>query len=127
MQQEQQSISQEGAARPSMADARVVRELFELAADEVLFRLVSVSSGKMTAERARDMDDALAKHLARALMGENPQFAPAPGWSGELCARSLATVDPALFAEVFAGEAGRAPDNPRVLMVQAASVFYRAI
>ena len=118
--------SEKQIAKPSMADPKVVRELFEMAAEEVLFRLVSVSSGKMTADRARDMDDALAKHLARALMGENPEFAPARGWSGWPCARSLAVVDEHSFSQLFGADNAQL-DNPRVLMVQAATVFYRAI
>lgn len=118
--------SKEQTAKPSMADPKVVRGLFEMAAEEVLFRLASVSSGKMTADRAGDMDDALAKHLARALMGENPEFAPAHNWSGWPCARSLASVDEEFFSQLFGADLSE-PDNPRILMVQAATVFYRAI
>ncbi len=127
MQQNPSQPSADGSLpRPGLDDARVVRQLFEMAAEEVLYRLVAVAGGRMSADRARDMDDALAKHLARALMGENPEFAPAAGWSGLPCARSLAAADRAFYDEVLAGVPGE-PDNPRVLMVQATTVFYRAV
>lgn len=112
-------------SRPSLARLEVVRELFASAADEVLWRLHEVSARRLPGDRARLMDEALAKHLARALMGENPNFAPAPGFSGLTCARSLAQVDAALMAGLF--ENAPADDNPRVLMVRAVTVFFHAV
>ena len=110
----------------NLSDPHVVRGLFELAAQEVLFRLIAVSGGRMKADQARDMDEALAKHLARALMGENPQFRAVPGWSGIACARSLAAADRAFYETYFPAGTPE-PDNPRALMVQATTVFYRAV
>lgn len=110
-----------------MTDARVVHELFDLAAQEVLYRLIAVSMGKMKSDRARDMDDALAKHLARALMGENPEFAPAPGFSGLPCAKALQALEPEMYADLWKAEADQNPDNPRILMVRCTTVFYRAV
>lgn len=113
--------------RHDLADPSVVRDLFEMAAQEVLFRLVSVSTGKMTHERAHDMDEALAKHLARALMGENPDFVPVAGWHGLPCAQSLEAVDRQLYASLW--PEGKPEDlaNPRVRMVRATTTFYRAL
>ena len=105
----------------NLSDPHVVRGLFELAAQEVLFRLIAVSGGRMKADQARDMDEALAKHLARALMGENPQFRAVPGWSGIACARSLAAADRAFYETYFPAGTPE-PDNPRALMVQATTV-----
>lgn len=110
----------------NLSDPHVVRGLFELAAQEVLFRLIAVSGGRMKADQARDMGEALAKHLARALMGENPQFRAVPGWSGIACARSLAAADRAFYETYFPAGTPE-PDNPRALMVQATTVFYRAV
>lgn len=113
--------------KPSMADAHVVHELFDLAAQEVLYRLIAVSTGKMTSDRARDMDDALAKHLARALMGENPEFEAAGGFSGLPCAQALVSVDRDLYDDLWKNEPQQNPDNPRILMVRCTTVFYRSI
>lgn len=113
--------------KPSMRQADVVHELFDLAAQEVLYRLIAVSSGKMKSDRARDMDDALAKHLARALMGENPEFEPAVGFSGLPCAEALKAVEPELYETLWKDDPDQNPDNPRILMVRCTTVFYRAV
>ena len=110
-----------------MADAHVVHELFDLAAQEVLYRLIAVSTGKMKSDRARDMDDALAKHLARALMGENPEFEPASGFSGLPCAHALLSVDRNLYDDLWKNDPEQNPDNPRILMVRCTTVFYRSV
>ena len=121
------TTTQQTPSKPSLADPAVVRELFDLAAQEIMFRLVKVSAGGMTSERARDMDDALARHLARALMGENPEFLHVVGWHGAPCAKALAEVDPAFYDTVWAGEAADNHDNPLERMVRATTVFYRAV
>ena len=59
-------------------------------------------------------------------MGENPQFRAVPGWSGIACARSLAAADRAFYETYFPAGTPE-PDNPRALMVQATTVFYRAV
>ncbi len=111
----------------SLSDAGVVHELFELAGEEVLFRLIAVSSGKIKSDRAQEMDLALAKHLARALMGENPEFTPVPGFSGLPCAQALTMVEPQRYAELWKSEPDQNPDNPRVVMVRATTTFYQAV
>ncbi|MCF0254656.1 MAG: hypothetical protein HUK26_10025 [Duodenibacillus sp.] len=125
-----------------LADPAVVRELFAMAGMEMTFRLGRVAARKMTADQAADMDGALARHLARALMGENPEFAPAEGFSGEPCARSLASVHPALYKELCrAAACARAraegkpepvigapePENPRERMVIAVRAFMQDV
>lgn len=110
-----------------LADPKVVRELFSMAADEVLYRLVQVSRKVMEADKARDMDDALARHLARALMGENPEFKGVDGWSGMPCAIALSCVEPKRFAALKDAEASVDMANPRVMMVLGATAFYRAV
>ncbi len=110
-----------------LSDAKVVGDLFAMAGREILYRLVQVSRRVMTAEKARDMDDALARHLARALMGENPEFKSCPGWSGMPCAKSLAGVDHELYDRIKGGESQADTSNPRVVMVLAATAFYHAV
>lgn len=110
-----------------LAEPAVVRELFAMAASEVLYRLVQVSRKVMTAEKARDMDDALARHLARALMGENPEFKGVDGWSGMPCAIALSCVEPKRFAALKEAEGSADIANPRVMMVLGATAFYRAV
>ncbi len=124
-----ESVEQNGQPEQvhDLADAAVVRELFAMAGTEILFRVVQVARHVMTADKARDMDDALARHLARALMGENPQFRSVPGWSGMPCAVSLAAVDPKMFAAIKDAEEHADMGNPRFVMVAATSVFTRKV
>lgn len=111
----------------NLADPAVVRELFAMAADEVLYRVSLVARKKMAPDKARDMDDALARHLARALMGENPQFQAVPDWSGMPCARSLSAVDQAVFDSLLTAEKSADMKNPRLVMVLAMTAFVRAL
>lgn len=108
-----------------LGDVTVVRDLLRMAGQEVLYRVVQVSRRIMQADKARDMDDALARHIARALMGENPEFKGVAGWNGMPCAQAFAAVNPELFAEVKSGEQTVDTTNPRVLMVLAATAFYK--
>ena len=122
-----ENVMQEDKVVHDLADPKVVRELFSMAASEVLYRLVQVSRKVMEADKARDMDDALARHLARALMGENPEFKCVDGWSGMPCAIALSTVEPKRFAALKEAEGGVDIANPRVMMVLGATAFYRAV
>lgn len=117
----QKSLPQTG----SLADPILVRQLFALAGDEILYRLVKVASHAFGADQAKAMDDALARHLARALMGENPQFTPAAKWSGEPCAKSLAHCAGSFYEKVKAEEKNPDEGNPRVVMVLAVTAFER--
>ena len=110
-----------------LCDPVVVRELFSMAGTEILFRVVQVARQVMKADKARDMDDALARHLARALMGENPQFRSVPGWSGMPCALSIAAVEPEMFARIKDAEEHADLSNPRFVMVAATSAFTRKV
>ena len=110
-----------------LADPGVVRELFSMASTEIMFRVAQVARQVMKGDKARDMDDALARHLARALMGENPQFRAVPGWSGMPCALSLASVEPKMFAKIKDAEEHADMSNPRFVMVAATSAFTREV
>ena len=118
---------QEQGAIHDLADPAVVRELFSMAGTEIVFRVAQVARQVMKADKARDMDDALARHLARALMGENPQFRAVSDWSGMPCALSLAAVEPEMFAKIKDAEEHADMSNPRFVMVAATSAFTRKV
>lgn len=120
-------LQQEQGPVHDLADPAVVRELFSMAGTEITFRVAQVARQVMKADKARDMDDALARHLARALMGENPQFRAVPGWSGMPCALSLAAVEPEMFARIKDAEEHADMSNPRFVMVAATSAFTRKV
>ncbi len=107
----------------NIGDPGLVCELFEMAADEILYWVAKIVSNGMHANCAREMDEALAKRLARALMGENSDFAPAVGWSGIKCAESLREV----FDRIWGKEPEADPANPRILMVRAAMTYIEAL
>lgn len=111
----------------SLSDSVLVRKLFALAGDEILYRLVKVATHTLKADQAKAMDDALARHLARALMGENPQFSAAENWSGLPCAQSLAHCAGSFYDEVRKAEKQCDENNPRVVMVLAVTAFERAL
>lgn len=110
-----------------LTDPAIVRELFQMAADEVLYRLQRVASHAMKSEQAKAMDDAMARHLARALMGENPQFRGDPAWNGMPCAQALKAVAGSYYDEVLASESNPDETNPREVMVLSLSAFHQAV
>lgn len=111
----------------SLSDPALVRKLFALAGDEILYRLVKVATHALESDQAKAMDDALARHLARAFMGENPQFTAAQNWSGLPCAQSIAHCAGSLYEEVKKAEKNCDENNPRVVMVLAITAFERAV
>ncbi len=90
---------------------------------DIVRRMREVSLGKMTADEASEADDALARHLARSLMGENPGFVMKIPFMGETLIEIVKGHCPEQFTDDAL--AGIETANPRAMMVYVCRLFVR--
>ncbi|MDD2106809.1 hypothetical protein [Pseudomonas asiatica] len=77
-------LSMEAATKdgkPYLGDLYVVRELVGNLASDSLLRLVDISTGKLTAEQASEMDIKESRQLARVFLGQDPHYNGLQHWN----------------------------------------------
>ncbi len=114
----------EEKAEAVVLDESVLEQLLVGCIWDVLRRMHRVASKALTPDQATEEDDAIARHLARTLMGENPGFTV-----------SLPLVGPSLVDELrklpeYADD--KLPEeidgaNPRAVMVYVCRTFLHGI
>ena len=93
---------------------------------DILKRMRQVSMGEMTSEHATEYDDAMARHLARSLMGENDGFEMRIPYVGTALAEMLQTEHAAYYGrDALPKEIDR--DNPRSVLVFVCRDFVRSV
>ncbi len=90
---------------------------------DILKRMHRVGLKELTADEAADLDDALARYLARTLMAENPAFIMKIPFTG----RDLIDLVKAYLPKDFEGDAlaGIDQDNPRAMMTYVCRLFVK--
>ena len=93
---------------------------------DILKRMRQVSMGEMTSEHATEYDDAMARHLARSLMGENDGFEMRIPYVGTALVEMLQTEHAAYYGrDALPKEIDR--DNPRSVLVFVCRDFVRSV
>lgn len=127
MTQEQKSEAQaaeEAKTETVVLDEAVLEQLLVGCIWDVLRRMHRVSNKAITPDQATEEDDAIARHLARTLMGENPGFTSALPLIGPALVDDLRRL-PDYSEEKLPEEIDAA--NPRAVMVYICRTFLHGI
>lgn len=122
---EAQAPQTEATPDPVKLDEPTLEQLLIGCIWDVLRRMRRVSMHELTPDQATEEDDAVARHLARTLMGENPGFTMALPMCGPTLIDHLRATVPAYAAEQLPDDIDRA--NPRAVAVYVCRDFLRAI
>lgn len=120
-----QAPQTEATPDPVKLDEPTLEQLLIGCIWDVLRRMRRVSMHELTPDQATEEDDAVARHLARTLMGENPGFTMALPMCGPTLIDHLRVTVPAYADEQLPDDIDRA--NPRAVAVYVCRDFLRAI
>lgn len=113
------------AAEPVTLDEAVLEQLLTGCIWDVLRRMHRVAMKELTPDQATEEDDAVARHLARTLMGENPGFTMAIPLCGPALVDKLRATVPDYADDRLPEDIDRA--NPRAVAVYVCRDFLHAI
>lgn len=116
----------EAAPEPIVLTAAEFESLLVGCIWDILKRMRLVAMKEITVETATDEDDAVARHLARTLMGENDGFVLSIPLKGDALIEELQTRFPEEFGKDALPEEVEAA-NPRSVLVYVCRAYIQAV